>query len=468
MTAQRPSRPSPRWAEYVLAFAVLALLGRAGWTLYAYGYLPQPFFYEPSDTWMDWFNTAYWARDPGPYEVWGTIYPPLSFVVIRLFGINSCYGRSALTSDMLTIRDCDWLGIVTIHVIFLMNIVLIALNFRKSDRGTAVPRTIALALGMPMMFALERGNILLLTFTCFLLAFGPLLRSARLRWLAAGLAINFKVYLLGAVFALLLKRRWRWVEGAMVATVLVYIISYVMLGTGTPMQLIANITRYSSGFEAGQVLDIWYSITYAPLISLLNGNIFPVTTAVGSQPAELGLIIIPLLVRAGQLSVLLAALAVWLRPEAVSPHRAIFLGTAMALISSEAGGYTQILIILLVFMEPWRGIARPIAIVLCYVLCFPADIIVGSVPPFVRDSYLAGRPVEIRMGVGLGMFLRPGVLIAIAIALSCSTIRDVWIDVREQGVRQRWRFRRDSALLPGVAKPEPPNRGGGGDQPQST
>ncbi|GEO01703.1 hypothetical protein NSE01_35350 [Novosphingobium sediminis] len=445
------TRPAAAWGkrvEIAFALAVVALIARAAWNFHQYGYLPQPFFYEPSDTWMDWFNTAYWARDPGTYDVWGTIYPPLSFVVIRLLGIDSCYGRSAVTSDMLTIRDCDWLGIVAIHVIFAINIVLIARTFRKIDRKTALPRTVALALGMPMLFALERGNILLLTFTCFLLAFGPLLHSARLRWVAAGLAINFKVYLLGAVFALLLKRRWRWVEGALIATVLVYTASYFLLGTGTPVQVIQNITRYSSGFEAGQVLDIWYSITYAPLVSLLKGSVFPVTTIVGSETAEIGLRLISVLVPAGQISILLAAIAVWLRPEAVSSSRAVFLGTAMALISSEAGGYTQILVILLVFMEPWRGVARPIAIVLCYVLCLPGDIIIGSVPPFVRDSYLAGRAVEINMGVGLGMFLRPGILIGIAIAMSCCTISEVWRDMRQDGLGERRRFRRDARLLP--------------------
>ncbi len=445
-----------RWIEYMLALCILALLVRAGWTLHAYGYLPQPFFYEPSDTWMDWFNTAYWARDPGTYDVWGTIYPPLSFVVIRLMGIDACYAPSSLTSAMLTIRDCDWLGIAAMHGIFLFNVVLVALTFRKIDPRTAFPRSVALALGMPMLFALERGNILLLTFTCFLLAFGPLLRSARLRWLAAGMAINFKVYLLGSVVALLLKRRWRWVEGTLIATIVVYVASYFLLGGGTPTQIIRNITRYSSGFEAAQVLDIWYSITYLPLISLLQGTAFPVSSAVGSQTAELGLLILPLLMRAGQLAIVLAALAAWLRPEVIPGHRVVLLGTAMALISSEAGGYTQILVIMLVFMERWRGFARPMAILLAYVLCLPGDILVGSVPPFVRDSYFAGRMVEIHMGVGLGMFLRPGLLIAIAIALSCATIRDVIDDIRHHGNRSRWRFRRDAAVLPGVTEPEPP------------
>ena len=28
-------------------------------------YLPPPFVFDINDTFMDWFNTAYWAHNPG-------------------------------------------------------------------------------------------------------------------------------------------------------------------------------------------------------------------------------------------------------------------------------------------------------------------------------------------------------------------------------------------------------------------
>lgn len=458
-------RRVPRLIEHGLALFVLAMLGRAMWVLYSDGYLPQPFFYEPSDTWMDWFNTAYWARDPGRYDVWASIYPPLSFVITRALGINSCYSRSSVTSSLLTIRDCDWVGIVMIHAIFVLNIVLIAKTYLKVDRRTALPRAIALSTGLPMVFALERGNILLLAFTCFLLGFGPLLRSARLRWFFAAAAINFKVYLIGAVAALLLKRKWLWVEWTLLLTVAIYFVTFLILNDGSPIQVIHNITSYSGGFQAGAVLDIWYSITYQPLISLLGGTVFPVSTVVGSRLADQGLLILPLIVGAGQTAILAAAAATWLRPEAVPTHRAAFLGITLALISSEAGGYAQILAIFLVFMEPWRGVGRPVAIVLCYVLCIPGDIVVGTIPPLLRDSYLAGHAVEAHLGVALGLFLRPGIMIGVAIALSAVTLRDVWADIVAHGWSRSWRYRHDAAMLPGIA---PPAASGLPTQSQST
>lgn len=439
------------WLEYTMGLGVAVLLVRALWLLYTDGQLPAPFFYEPSDTFMDWFNTAYWAHDTGVYDSWRTIYPPLSFVVIRFLGKASCYAGA----EGLAARDCDWIGLVAIHAIFVLNIVLVAWSFFKIDRRTAVPRAFALSTGMPMMFALERGNILLLCFTAMLLGYGPLLRSSRLRWVFAGAAVNFKVYLIAPLVAQILKRRWLWVEGALVTTIVIYLLSYGILGAGTPGEIVDNITDYSAGFVAAQVLDIWYSVTYQPLISLLQGDAFPTTNILGSDVVEWGLFIVPLFIRLGQFSVIVAAVATWMRPEVVPAYRVAFLGTVLALITSEAGGYTEAIVILFVFMEPWRGIGRPLAIVCCYILCLPGDISIGYVPPVIRDSFLAGHSIEAQFSIGLGIFLRPGLMILIAVALSATTVRDVWVDIRTQGWRSRWRYRRDWPMLPGIQRPRP-------------
>jgi hypothetical protein len=452
MTGLASTRSRWLWLEYAMGAAVMLTLARAMWWLYSYYQLPQPFFYESNDTFMDWFNTAYWAHTSGAYDDWKTIYPPLSFVVLSVIGKQDCY----INADSLSVRECDWIGIVAIHVIFVVNIFLIARTFLKIDRKTAIPRSIALAVGMPMLYALERGNILLLCFSFLILAFGPLVKSARVRWICAGIAINFKVYLIAAVAAQLLKRRWRWFEGAVIATIVVYLLSYGIFGQGTPYEIFRNIRDYSASFTAAQVLDVWYPVTYQPLIVLLEGQNFPVSNAIGSRLADISLMILPMIVRVGQLSIVIAAVCTWLRPEIVPNYRLAFFGCAMALISSEAGGYTQMMVLLFVFMEPWKGIARPIAILCAYLLSMPGDIGFEQIPPIWRDSYLAGRFTEVYFYVAVGMFLRPGLLILIAISLSFATIRDVWVDIRHQGWKDRWRYRRDWPLLPGIARPSPP------------
>lgn len=438
-------------AEWAFALLILAGLCRVGWMFFDKGYFPQPFFYEPSDTWMDWFNTAYWAHDPGAYDSWLTIYPPLSFVLLKFLGIASCYGDSPGTE----MRDCDWLGVVILHAIYLFDIVLIGRMFWKIDPKTSLPRGFALTAGMPMFYGLERGNLILFCIAFIALGVGPLLRSARLRWLFLALAVNLKVYTITLVASLLLRRKWLAFEGCVIAIISVYLLTYGILGAGTPFEIVRNIAEFSGSFQSASVLDIWYPSTYIPLQSLLEGTGFPITTVIGSQIAERGLIAIKLIRYSAQAILILAAFATWLRPEKVPPFRAAMFALSLALITSEAGGYTQTLIILLIFMERWEGLCRPLAISICYIACIPAEIILDSVPTLIRYSYLAGRPVFVDFGIGLGMFVRPLLNMLAPVSIALFTIRTVWIDIRDDGWSLRWRHRADAAFLPWIRRPRP-------------
>lgn len=450
----RQLRPSGLWIEALLATAVVAALIWAMIFLAHNAFLPHPFFYEPSDTFMDWYNSAYWAYDKGRYDSWGSVYPPLSFVILRMFSVSACYqGAEGLTS-----RDCDWLGIVVLHAVFILNTVLIARTFLKIDPKTALPRSIALAVGLPMLFALERGNLLLMTFTCILLGYGPLLKSARLRWVAVALAINFKFYLIASLFPQLLKRRWRWFEGAAIMTLIVYIISYIIVGNGSPIDIINNTLYLTDAYEAGGFLDGWYASSYKPFLSVLEGKYVPVSSIIGSAYVDLLSFLLPLLQLVTQAAILLAVMMAWMRPEAVSMFRLTNLGISMAVITSETGGYVHALVILFTFMERWKGIGIKWAIIACYILSIPADIVIDRLVPVFRESFLGGQPVIFDFALTLGPFIRPLILMSIPFALSCVTIREVWNDIQHQGWRLRWRYRHDAPIMVGEGAALPPAR----------
>lgn len=425
-----------RWMEPLMALAVLAGIAYAIWFASEYGYLPAPFFYDVSDTFMDWFNTAYWSHDPGAYDNWRTIYPPLSFVVLGLLSDAACYPNS----EGLTARDCDWIGYVALGAIFLMNLVLLWLSFRKLDARTAWPRTLALGMGLPMLYTLERGNILLLTFTCIMLAFGPLIASARLRWLMLGLAINFKVYLVAALAPQLLKRRWRWFEGALIATILVYLASWLAYGAGSPGEIYSNIAAVAGDFESGSLLDGWYAITYTPFMSILTGSNLPIVAIIGSDAVEGLALLLPLLQRFSQALIAAAAIATFLRPEAVPVHRATCLGLLMAVVTSESGGYTQVILFFFIFMERWQGVARPLAIMIAYLLCVPADVIIDRYPPGIGESWITGGPVFVNYVLSLGPFLRPLLVMMIAWCVALLVLADVRRDFAANPVGWRRRF----------------------------
>ena len=420
------------------------------------GYLPQPFFYQPFDVWMDWFNTAFWSHNPGAYDSWQTLYPPVSFLFLRFLTASKCY----VANEGWYSRDCDWYGMVTMHAWYVLNIYLIGRTFLKIDRSTALPRSFALAAGMPMLDGLERGNLILVAFTCFLLAHGPLLRSARLRWLMAGLTINFKIYLIGSIFAYPVKRRWRWFEGTLLATVGVYLVSWGLLGAGTPGEIVANLADWNSHLNsANSLLDLWYATSFQPLIALLNGSVFPINDVVGSWRTETFAIVLPAAITATQITIVIATAAAWLRPEAVPTYRIVNLATIIALITTEGGGYTQALMILLTFFEPWKsGGAVRFAIVCCYLLSIPGDIFIDPVLPQTNNGFLNTGPLFYSYWITVGPFVRPGFVLAIAIALSFATIAAVWRDMRIQGWTWRRRFRRDYPVMIAGGGAAPPAR----------
>jgi hypothetical protein len=292
-----------------------------------------------------------------------------------------------------------------------------------------------------MPFALERGNVLLVCFTCLMLAYGPLVRSARLRWLFAGLAVNFKIYLIGTIFAQLLRRRWLWFEGAILATVLLYLVSYAIVGEGSPREIYSNIAFYADQFQAANVLDLWFPSSLVPLRGLLEGTLFPILNFISSQTAELLLLAVRVIMMSVVLSVVMAAAATWWRPGVVPMHRLVFLTVGLAVTTSEAGGYTQMLLLFFVFMEPWRGFGRILALCIAYVLCIPLDIPISEIPPVARDSYFAGHIVLAQYSIAVGNFARPILVCVLVVTLSMVTIRDVLADARRGGWRIPWRFR---------------------------
>jgi hypothetical protein len=390
---------------------------------------------------MDGINTAMWAHLPGAYDVWRSIYPPLSFVWLKIFSLSQCYADA----DGFSIRDCDWVFRYTMWGFFFLNLPLIYLMYRRTDGRTAVPRAIAVGLGLPMLFALERGNLVIPCFTFFALGHGPFLRSARLKWLCVAMTVNFKPYLIGPVFASLLRRRWRWFEGCVVSIILVYAVSYVLYGSGSPMEVIENMIIFAeSGREADWSVS-YYASSYVSLTGFLESD-FPLMIRLGSWQIEFWSWALPWIIHFGQAMVVLAGIATLLQPGAIPRYRMAALATLFAVCSQETGGYAQVFALFLVFFERWQGPMRIIALSGAYLLCMTADYVIA---PFmghvVQESYAGNRPVDAAYGVGIGSIARPGILLLIMISLSIATIGDALKAYRARG----------GHLMPSRLKPEP-------------
>ena len=408
-----------RWRrvpEVILAIGVIASLAATVLFFREHGYLPQPFVFDTNDTFMDWFNTAYWANNQGAYDVWRSIYPPLSFVFLDLFSLPGCYLQSPFYA-----RDCDWLGRAAIYGFFALNIVLLWLSFRCADHTTAPMRTAAMALGLPLLFTLERGNLILVCFAAFMLAHGPLLKSRLWRGMAAAVTINFKPYLVLPVFALAIRREWRMLELAGIATIALFCITLMLVGAGTPGQLVSNTVNWVE-FQSGQVWnEINYSTSYAPFLNMREAQV-PLLEFVPSRTIENIEFAVPLAIRTTQALAFAALVAAWLQPRALPASRiaAILLGAY--LVTQSPGGYTQLFLLFLVFLERFRG-AGPIAAITCaYLLCLVGDAPLATILDLSTESWLSGRPVSPQFGLAWGHFLRPALLILIIWTLALDTL----------------------------------------------
>ncbi len=411
----------PLVPEALLALAVAA---SAGWTLQVLldvGYLPQPFVFDTNDTFMDWFNTAYWANNRGIYDVWRSIYPPLSFVFLDATSLPDCYLQSSFYA-----RDCDWLARSTIYAFYVIDVVLAWICFRRLDRRTAPMRTVAIALGLPMLFMLERGNLILVAFAFFMIAHGPVTASKPWRWFAAAVTINFKPYLVLPMFAHAVKRDWRTLEMAGIATVALYLITLALVGSGTPAELASNTANWVV-FQGGQVWnEVNYSTSYAPLLMFRTLDI-PLLQFVPSRLIETIEFLVPIVIRSGHLLALAALAAAWLQPKALPAHRiaAILLGAY--LVTQSPGGYTQLFLIFLVLLEPWKGAGPVTAIACAYLLCLVGDWPLATVLDVTGTSWLGERTVTASFGLTAGHFIRPGLIVIMVGALSLDSIaRVVW------------------------------------------
>jgi hypothetical protein len=405
-----------------LAALVLGGLALAAWRLVQQGYLPQPFYYRVSESLMDLYTPATWANHGDAYTRWRSLYPPLSFLYLKLTTLGACYADGDVAA-----RGCDWLAGAALLAIFLGNLALVYVNYRLSDPRTAAPRAIAVGLGLPMLYALERGNLLILCFTCFALGYGDLVRSRWLRCLALAVAMNFKPYLVFVVVPMIIKRRGAWVVACGLMAGAIYLATALWYGSGWPLQIISFETSYASASIKSYFSDLYFATSYWPLIRILHDQPAELQLA-GASGAAVWIMVLTGVLRLTQLAGFACLVIALVRSAGVQVRRIAALCVAISITGFPTGsaGYAEILLSFLVFYEPWRGPVRITILLAAYLLCVPFDYALAPVVHGPLRSWLGGRWVTADFGVSIGQFLRPGLLLVIQSGLIVLNLQDVF------------------------------------------
>lgn len=414
------SSSKPQRIECLFAFLLLASIVCALVHLGRQGYLPQPFYYQIGASEMDLYSTAYWAYHQGAYTVWHSLYPPISFDFLRLFTVPACY-----FADEATGRRCDPIASIFLYGMFLLNLVLVWLTYRRVDRLTAIPRTIAVAAGLPMLYALERGNLLIPCFTAFVLGAGTLVSSPVWRKVALAVSVNFKPYLLVVILPAVARRDWRWLLGFGVIGLLIYGVTFLLQGDGTPAQLLTGMGAYAGGKQDALWANLYFSTSYWPLIRFLEARQAFAATMGPRSIAIIGGCLVGLMRMAqiGSAGCMVAAIA---RPSRIDANRfmALYAALIFTTVTNGSSGYAQFFLYFLVFLEPWRGAIRIAILISAYLLCLPADQVIWPMMHGATYSFLGGREVSYSFGVSVGQILRPGLLLVVQFGLIALNLRD--------------------------------------------
>jgi hypothetical protein len=408
------------WQRKKLVYvSIILFLNSAGGVYYIYylienGYLPSPFLYDKSNTFMDFFNFLYWAYDDGRYTNWSSVYPPLGFVILRVFNFvfaGAGYGDPEL------MRDNSQFVIAGVCLIYLaVPAIILKLKYWQSFSVIEKILTyLTILLSTPMLFTLERGNFILLS--PILLAFA-LSKVGVARCLSIALLINLKPYFALLMIYYITRKNLKGFVTCCIMTGLIFSISGLVLDDRFLFffKNLFNFAQEAELFSLREVMALPSSISaFSYVLKHPDGALFA-SGFLGTASIS----IIAFLVEAVKWSVLTISLVVvFMRSRLM--RDAEVLALLVVIISNLGiwvGGYTYILYIVLIpviikMSKKWFYIG------LISIIALPLDI-VPLLGNFIGEqhSYLTDSSANIYWTLGLGSVIRPIVNLILLVYLS--------------------------------------------------
>lgn len=183
-------------ALYLILIFELINVAYYAYYLSIHGYLPSPFALDKNDTFMDFYNPLYWVINDGFYTSFNSVYPAINYFFLKIFSLG--VSPDQVSNPFQLRKDFPVLGLIIsfIYVLIIWVVVNIG-EWQKVSFDHKRLIFLACVLSVPVLFGLERGNLIFLA-----LLFLGLYLNASNPWVKAiflGLLINVKPY-----FAILL------------------------------------------------------------------------------------------------------------------------------------------------------------------------------------------------------------------------------------------------------------------------
>jgi len=389
------------------------------------GRLPGPFFYDAGDTFMDYFSTNFWAFREERFQDWKSIYPIFVFQFGQWVSDSSCVWK-----DPFFLRACDTVSILPLFICYFLGVFscerIISNLFKWGWRKYFFYRLnmcLALSLSMPGLFALERGNYVLLSFTC--LAFSAL---AGYGWIGAAfiaIAINIKQYLVVLIFVPFLKERYEFVLKVLLFSLLVNIGGLLQVGEAHYGMLIENMADFTGASAQSFLTRIWFPTSFSGWEAFAEyltsqAHIFPVWAGT----------VFELLFSCVRIFLVIAISCIFwmlfLLKKRIDGEYVYFivLISIMSILGS-LGGYALILTLPYAAAMFKRENMRP-AVLVFILLLLPIDFPLPPAFHFPNMENSFGQKVGAEVYLTSGAYLRPTLVMGMVIFI----FRDLYIEIR--------------------------------------
>jgi hypothetical protein len=440
---------SERTTRLLLACCVIQIAGCIYlWSSFAQnGYLPSPFVSDKADTFMDFFHTMYWADEPGRYTDWGSVYPPLNFLFLK--GVRWLLFGPVYESNAFALRDLAKPFIPYIIAAFAASALFVFRHdlWRGFTAAQKVLIFITFFLSPPMLFSMERGNLIIFALGFLALA---LAKPGWTRTFAIGMLINIKPYFALYLIAFAVSQRPRELISCTMMAGAIFLISGIVLDEHF-LEFLQNLLQFSQDeylFSPREVLSLPSSVSaFTSVLRIylyIAGNLSIAGLYVGS--------IITLVESIKWLAILALFFSLGIAGRRVPVETTLAAATiAITNLGVWVGGYSFILYVCLIPIL-CRLTYSKIYLACVFLIFMPMDVIsLYSENLGTRYAYLSDSMVSVDWRLSLGTFLRPVVNFGLLLAISFDILKNYAPSLRE--LLTSFRAARKKMALPGQLDP---------------
>ncbi len=409
-----------RFCQKRFSYILITLLVNLAAIFYYYyfftknSYLPSPFLADKSDTFMDFYNPMYWAYESGRYTEWGSVYPPLNFLILKIISFffdGSRYGDPSLIRENSSFVTFGF-GLTYLLGLALVLKTKIWKDFTVNEKSLIY---FSMIFSTPLLFALERGNLILLV---PLLLATALSEIAFLRALSIALLINFKPYFALLLFYYIFRKNLKGFLSCMIIAGFIFILSGLELDKNF-LDFFVNLFSFSKDdalFSLRDLMAMPSSVSaFSYALNNQDGAAF-VAEFLGSMMFTL----IANVIEVAKWSVLTFSLAILaVRSRLVSDAEILsILVVVICNLGIWVGGYTFVLYITLIpiFIKMRK---KHLYIAFLTLIEMPLDL-VPLFSAFIGEqySYLSDANVNVHWVLGLGSVVRPILNLVLLLSLS--------------------------------------------------